>query len=160
MNSVLDIYTDGSHLDKQHGGRLGCGGILVDKNGPGFGTKIDEYSEELTLDRLEHEFGYSAVSNPTAELIGVLQALREFYIPPQTNVIIHADYNGVKFWMEGSWKVKEPYLKKVKEAIEHEINSKGLRGRVSYEWVKGHQKPTLSADAYWNNQVDHLAKGR
>ena len=44
----FDIYTDGSHLDKQNNGRLGIGGVLIDPTGPGMGTMLNKFSIELT----------------------------------------------------------------------------------------------------------------
>lgn len=36
---IINIYTDGSHLDKQNNGRLGCGGVMVkDDNAGKYGT--------------------------------------------------------------------------------------------------------------------------
>lgn len=153
--SKIDIYTDGSHLDKLNNGRLGCGGVMIIG-----GIKADEFSEELKPDWLTTNYGSSTVSNPTAEMLGLLTALRKFNIPKGVDVVIHADYIGVKSWMEGSWKIKEPYLKKIKSDIDKEIAKKGLSGRIEFKWVKGHQKASvLDPDARWNNYVDHLAKG-
>ena len=45
---MIEIYTDGSHLDKQNNGRLGCGGVMVDRRiGNGVGKLLDEFSDEL-----------------------------------------------------------------------------------------------------------------
>ena len=67
---------------------------------------------------------------------------------------------GVKAWNEGTWKIKAPYIAKIKAAIDAEIKTQGLQGRISFEWVKGHQnRSVLDPDAVWNNKVDLLAKG-
>lgn len=162
MKKVLSVYTDGSHLDKQKGmeGRLGCGGVIVDKSGGGLGKLLDTFSTELTPERMYKEFGAVKCSNPSAELVGVLEAIRHFNIPPDTDVIIYADYIGVKEWMEGNWKIKEPYIQKIKDEIDKELLKKHLKGRVVFAWVKGHQsKSIMNPDAYWNNYVDLVAKG-
>lgn len=158
---ILDIYTDGSHLDKQNNGRLGCGGVLVDQTAGGAFGKINaEFSEELTPEFLRRTVGSSKVSNPTAEMLGLLLALRKFKYEPGIDYVFHIDYIGVKAWMEGTWKIKEPHIRAAKDAIDREIQSKRLAGRVRVEWVKGHQsKSILSKDAYWNDYVDKLAKG-
>lgn len=160
---IISIYTDGSHLDKQNGGRLGCGGVMVDTTSPGnHGKLLGEFSEELTPEWLKKNIGTDKVSNPTAELIGVLYAIQKFKIPAGTkSIIIYADYIGVKEWMNGKWKTKEAYIKKVKDEIEKELAKTGLkRDLFKFEWVKGHQKQsTLNKDAYWNDYVDKLAKG-
>ena len=162
MTKILEIYTDGSHLDKLRGGRLGCGGVLVNPQGPGMGTLINSYSLELTPERLKDEIGTSEVSNPTAEMLGALEALRKFKedLKGAIEVTIYADYNGVKYFNEGKWKCKEVYIAKIKDLISQEIQNQGLKGRVKFEWVKGHQsKSIMSREAYWNRVVDGLAKG-
>ena len=157
-----DIYIDGSHLDKQHNGRLGIGGVIVDLSGPGMGRIIDEFSQELSPEYMNLMFGAEKCSNPSAELTALLIALGKFKksFGPNDILVVHADYIGVKSWMEGSWKIKEPYIARIKNDIDDEIKKQGLRGRISYEWVKGHQsKSSTSPDAFWNNYVDKLAKG-
>ena len=150
---MIEVYTDGSHLDKQNNGRLGCGGVMVD----GF-KKIDEFSQELTPDWLKKNYRTDKVSNPTAEMLGVLIALRNFDFPKEGDVTFRCDYIGVPSWLLGKWRVKEPYLQAIKNDIEYEIRRKGLVGRIHFEWVKAHQK-SATREAYWNNYVDLLAKG-
>lgn len=159
---ILHVYTDGSHLDKQKGmeGRLGCGGILVDRSTGGLGEKIDSFSVELTPERMYKDFGAIKCSNPSAELVGVLEAVRHFNIPNDVDLVIYADYIGVKEWMEGNWKIKEHYIQRIKDEIDNELKKKKLTGRVVFAWVKGHQsKSIMNPDAYWNNCVDKLARG-
>lgn len=160
----FDIYIDGSHLDKLNNGRLGIGGVIVDLSGPGKGRVINEFSIELIPEYMKVTFGADKCSNPSAELTALLIALQKFKkeYGPNDIVVVHADYIGVKSWMEGSWKIKEPYIARIKSDIDDEINKQGLKGRISYEWVKGHQSSTAvknDPDAYWNNYVDRLAKG-
>lgn len=149
------MYTDGSHFKNGGSGRLGCGGVLVEETG-GYGTEVDRYWEELKPEYLEEHFGSSAVSNPTAEMIGVLRGLMRFNIPKGSEVTVKADYAGVKSWMNGTWKIKEPYIQKVKNEIDKTIRDKGIK--VSFDWVKGHQR-VHDKDSYWNNETDKLAKG-
>lgn len=153
----IDIYTDGSHLDKLNNGRLGCGGVMIDN-----GRKVDEFSEELKPEWLRKTIGTDKVSNPTAEMLGVLTALTKFDIPDDAEVYVYADYIGCKQWNTGQWKIKEPYIKKVKELIDKVIEEKNLQGRINFEWVKGHQGQKASImdpHAKWNSVVDKLAKG-
>lgn len=163
MNKQFDIYVDGSHLDKQHNGRLGVGGVVIDLSAPGMGTIIDKFSIELTPEYMNFAFGATKCSNPSAELVSVLQALRQFrnVWDYSDTIVIHADYLGVREWMTGKWKIKEPYIARIKSEIDKEINQQGLRGRIEYKWVKGHQKfNNYDPDIYWNNYVDLLAKGK
>ena len=160
----IDIYTDGSHF-KGGSGRLGIGGVAVDltQQKP-LGIKLDQFSVELKPTELKEKFGPGAenCSNPTAELTAVLVSLRYFSDCLKTADIItvHADYIGVREWMMGNWRTKEPYIAKLKEIIEAEIAEQGLTGKVKYAWVKGHQTNTrTNPDVYWNNYVDSLAKG-
>jgi ribonuclease HI len=160
---ILDIYTDGSHL-KHGSGRLGIGGVLVDltQQRP-LGKKISEFGLELIPDHLRSEFGPGAetCSNPTAELTAVLVSLRQFsdYIKTADVITVHADYIGVREWMTGKWKTKEPYIARIKEEILLEIDRQGLTGKVQYAWVKGHQHYLASdPDIHWNWYVDELAK--
>ena len=63
--------------------------------------------------------------------------------------------------MTGAYRTKEPYIARIKQEIDKEITRQHLENRISYEWVKGHQnKSVLDPDAFWNNQVDLLAKGQ
>lgn len=156
----FNIYTDGSHLDKQHNGRLGVGGILVDDSKK---RMIDSFSDELSQEYMGKAFGAIKCSNPSAELTAVLHALRHFkkYLRGASEIVFWADYEGVRCWLNGLWKCKEPYIFRIKQEIEKEITRQGLDGKVRFEWVKGHQSNSvLSPDAYWNNQVDLLAKGQ
>lgn len=157
----LDIYIDGSHLDKQHGGRLGIGGVLVDLNSFGKGKLLNKFSIELTPEYMKKTFGADKCSNPSAELTALLQALLQFEGSYEDNdiIVVHADYLGVKEWMTGNWKIKEPYIAKIKYEIDKEIKKQNLQNRIKYMWVKGHQKDLNNPDVYWNNFVDSLAKG-
>ena len=158
-----DIYIDGSHLDKQNNGRLGIGGVFIDQSGPGMGRLVGEFSMELSPEYMKLTFGADKCSNPSAELTALLIALQKFkgLSGNSDMLVIHADYIGVKSWMEGSWKIKEPYISRIKNDIDDEIRKQGLTGRISYQWVKGHQSASAlrtDPDAYWNNYVDLLAK--
>lgn len=151
------IYTDGSHL-KRTTGRLGIGGILTE----GGYKKINSFSKELSVGYLRKKYGTSDVSNPTCEMIAALEAIKVFadYIKPGDKVVIKSDYSGVQNFILGNWKIKAPYIQKIKNEIDSELDSRGIRNQINFEWVKGHQnKSVLDPDAFWNNQVDLLAKG-
>lgn len=148
------IYTDGSQLDKQHHGRLGCGGVILDE----FGKLKDKFGEELTSDYMLKSYQTEDCSNPTMEMMGVLKALQNFNIEPGSEITLKADYLGVREWNTGKWKINKPYIKKIYSQIQKTIKDKKLK--VKFEWVKGHQsKSIMDSDAYWNNYVDKLAKG-
>lgn len=152
-----EIFTDGSHLDKQNNGRLGIGGVILRE---GDSKILDEFSEELTKDYMLMEYGTVTASNPTAELIAVLRALQKFrpiIKSPNSTVRIFNDFRGVSEWVSGNWRTKEPYIKKIKDLILEEIQRQGYN--VEFHWVKGHQS-IMSREAKWNNYVDKLAKGQ
>jgi ribonuclease HI len=154
----LDIYTDGSHLDKQHNGRLGVGGVIVDLEKR---KLLNSFSTELLPKYMKMTFGADRPSNPSAEMVAVLHALYNFEKEIKTAdlIVIHADYIGVREWMTGKWRIKEPYIQRIKNDIDSEISRQSLKGKIQYEWVRGHQKDA-SVDTYWNNYVDLLAKGQ
>lgn len=161
MKDRLDIYIDGSHLDKQNNGRLGIGGVIVDLNVKvGHGNILNSYSMELIPEYMKITFGSDKCSNPSAELCALLHALYNFKkeIRGAKKIVVHADYVGVREWMTGTWRIKEPYIARIKADIDQEIYNQSLQGRIQYEWVRGHQTDG-SDDTYWNNYVDKLAKG-
>lgn len=156
------IYTDGSHFKNGGSGRLGIGGILIDpeKNLPN-GQNLNEFSLEINKDFLNVHYGTSDVSNPTMEMLAVLFALREFKgdLKKADKIILMADYEGVKHWLDGTWTAKKSYIRRIKDDIKSEISSQGLD--IEFKWIRGHQKVSLerTAEAYWNSEVDKLAKG-
>ena len=160
---ILDIYTDGSHL-KFSTGRLGIGGVLIDPSQQKpLGKKISEFGIELLPEYMKMSYGSGAenCSNPTAELTAVLVALQNFEqdLKGADIITIHADYLGVKEWMTGAWRVKEPYIARIKFDIDQEISRQGLKGVIQFAWVKGHQNYIAGdPDIHWNNYVDELAK--
>ena len=161
---VLEIYTDGSHL-KLTTGRLGIGGVLIDPSQQQpLGKLLGKFSIELQPTELKTKFGPGAetCSNPTAELTAVLVSLRKFAdkIKDAEIITVHADYIGVKEWMTGAWRVREPYIANIKKEINSEIAKQGLTGKVQFAWVKGHQKYLAGdPDIHWNDFCDGLAKG-
>lgn len=152
----IEIYTDGSHFKGPKGsGRLGIGGVLV-KNG----TVIKKFSTEITKQYLKLYYGTDDCSNPTMEMLAVLYALYNFKdsLKNVNSVEIKMDYLGVKEWMTGQWKINKPYIAKIKSDIDDEINKQNLKGKISYKWIKSHQRGN-DPDIIFNNMVDILAKG-
>lgn len=152
----IEIYTDGSHFKGNGGnGRLGIGGVLVKK-----GTVVNKFSTEITKQYLKLYYGTDDCSNPTMEMLAVLYALYNFKenIGDHDSVEIKMDYLGVKEWMTGAWKINKTYISKIKNDIDEEIKNQGLKGRISFTWIKSHQKGD-DPDIVFNNMVDILAKG-
>lgn len=155
------IYTDGSHFKNGGSGRLGIGGVLVDpdKSLPR-GENIKQFSMEILKDYLSVHYGTTDCSNPTMEMLAVLTALREFKgsYGKQDKIILMMDYEGVKYWLDGTWQAKKSYIRQLRDEIKKEISNQGLD--IEFKWIRGHQKVTESSnESYWNNIVDNLAKG-
>lgn len=163
MSKICHIYTDGSHFKNGGSGRLGIGGILVDPslNLPK-GKELSSFSLEIGKDFLNVHYGTTDVSNPTMEMLAALFALKEFKgdLVGFDKIILMADYEGVKYWLDGTWTARKSYIQKIKEDIKKEISSQGLD--IEFKWIRGHQKisdnPGVS-EVFWNSEVDKLAKG-
>lgn len=155
---LLRMYTDGSHF-KHTTGRLGVGGVLVDENN----NILAEFSKEVSIDYLKLTYGTSDVSNPTCEMLAVYWGLvefKKFLKSSNVEVISKADYLGVMNWINGTWKINKNYIQKIKDDIKAEMKALNLDGRITFDWVKGHQKNIVRySDAYWNDYVDSLSKG-
>lgn len=152
------IYTDGSDF-KHYSHRLGVGGILVDPSlGGDYGRKIGEFSEELSREEIMRDYKTDECSNPFAEMVAVYKAIQKFssIFKPGDLVIFKEDYEGVRKWINGEWKAKLPYIIKIRDEIKSLLKSSPWKSE--FEWVKGHQS-IMSPDAYWNGEVDKLAKG-
>lgn len=149
------IYTDGSDL-KHTSRRLGIGAILL---GPG-GTELDRFGETLERSDMLARFGSDDVSNPTAEMVAALVALRRWgKLLNHKSVTLKADYLGVTKWNTGEWRTKAPYIKEIKNQIQAELKKNFID--VTWSWIPGHQSktPIYGSEAYWNDQTDKLAKG-
>lgn len=148
----ITIFTDGSHFKNGGSGRLGIGGILLID-----GVLKDKFSEEITQDWISQNLGTTDCSNPTMEFLAILFALKNF--GPQIKgkeVTFKMDYNGIVYWMDGTWRSKLPYIRQIRDEVKLQISL--LKIKPKFVWVKGHQS-IMSEDAKWNNEVDKLAKG-
>ena len=151
------IYSDGSDFKKTNH-RLGIGAVLIQEDKNGLGKKVDELSQEISLDYVKTVYGTSDCSNPTMEMLAVLESLKSFsrHISINDSVVIYADYLGVSKWLNKEWKINKPYIQR----IFYEINEivRKCYPNIQFRWCRGHQKAT-TRDSYWNNEADKLAKG-
>jgi ribonuclease HI len=60
------------------------------------------------------------------------------------------DYEGVGNWMDGSWKCKEEYIKKIKANIDYYLSK--IKTNIVIKHVPGH------SNIYGNDRADELAK--
>ena len=155
------VYTDGSDF-KWTSRRLGIGGILVDPDGGGdYGKKIGEFSEELKREDILRDYGTDQCSNPFAEMVATYRGLQRFstVFKPGDHIVFYADYEGTQKWLSGEWKARLPYIIQIRDEILDILRRSPWS--VEFKWVKGHQpKSVMSPEAYWNGEVDKLAKGQ
>lgn len=153
------VYTDGSDF-KHTTGRLGIGGILVENKEGKLGKKLGEFSEVLSREDIQRDYNTSECSNPFAEMVATYRAIQKFsnIFKPGDEIIFKADYIGVQGWITGKWKAKEKYIAQITNEIKKILSSSPWK--IEFQWVKGHQNASImSPDAYWNREVDKLAKG-
>lgn len=154
------VYTDGSDFKKTTR-RLGIGGILIDPSqGGDYGKKIGEFSEELKREDILRDYGTDQCSNPFAEMVAVYRSIQRFssVFKPGDHIIFYEDYEGVQKWLSGKWRAQLPYIIQIKNEILNILKSS--KWTAEFRWIKGHQpKSILSPEAYWNGEVDKLAKG-
>jgi len=168
---ILHVYTDGSHfksakrIENTEGvrvnggsGRKGFGVYFVPNDG-GFTPK--NVSIEIDQKFMKSEFGVTEteISNPTMEIAACCYALKVIgenlnKLSDIKEIILYADYNGVQFWINGTWKITKPYIQKIVDLVkiyEKKITDLGIV--VKYEHVDGH------SGIYGNEMADKLAKG-
>lgn len=140
---IIDIYTDGSHQRSR--GYLGIGAWCL------FGDK--EYSLSLTVSAdllLSYGIVETKVSNPTAELIAFAEVLKRLENTPKGYILqFHADYLGVKYWIEGTWKAKETYIQKIRDICHKRLQKMGAKVLIFH--VAGH------SGNIGNDKADSLA---
>ena len=143
----LKIYTDGS--DIKGTGQIGSG-VWFEYNGK-------EYSKSTVSDVNEFKTRFNiteSVSNPTMEIVALVDALEEFKNTKE-HLVIYSDYEGVQKWVNGQWKAKKPYIQSFVERAKTLIaNIEENGGSVKLEWVKGH------SGNKGNDRVDTVAKAR
>ena len=92
-------------------------------------------------------------------MVATYRGLQRFstVFKPGDHIVFYADYEGVQTWLSGSWKAKLPYIIQIRDEILDILRRSPWS--VEFKWVKGHQpKSVMSPEAYWNGEVDKLAK--
>jgi hypothetical protein len=143
----LVIFVDGSDVNKQStDNRIGYGASFT-YNGREYGlsgTKTD-------VDRLLSQFAGTKMSNPTMEMLGLLEVLNRFKSTKE-HIVVRQDYSGsvnyAGLWehsvgseqrADKPWVAKEPYIKYIVEEINKaiaELEKNG--GSFKVLWVPGH----------------------
>ena len=126
----LYIFTDGSHLKEE--------GYL------GFGIYCNYLSKEYSYsghcdNKLLQEYGIiDDVSNPTAEFLAFAETLKKLINKDLSayQIIFYIDYEGVEKWMNGKWKCKKPYIRKIREKCITYLSK--INTQVTKQYVKSH----------------------
>jgi ribonuclease H-related protein len=152
--NTIEIYTDGSHKKHSLDNYIGFGAFCsyMEKE-----YKLSgDCDKEILLD-----YGISPltkISNPTAEFLGFAEILKIISDFSKKNdlknytFIFKIDYQGVKNWINGSWKCKETYIKKIKQKCDLLLFE--IPSQILIEYVPAH-----SGNKY-NDQADELAKSK
>lgn len=158
----LEVYSDGSHI--KNSGQMGFGAVFQ-YNGETYNMSGTEISQ--TVQELQEMFPDAEFSNPTMELLALLETLKSFDGRGE-HITIRQDYTGVVnyegLWdkSDGSqhrekspWKARKPYIKYLVEQSVNEIAKiEQAGGSVQIMWTEAH-----SGDAM-NDLADSAAKNR
>ena len=163
----MQIYVDGS--DIKGTGAIGYGAYAEYNNKT---YELSGTNESDSVKELQKKFPQATFSNPTMEMLGLLETLKKFATTSE-HIVINQDYKGAisygELWnySEGSeqrpdkpWNAKEAYIKDIvgqSVDIIKQIESNG--GSVKINWVKGHQTGT-SIHKKGNDNADRVAKDR
>jgi ribonuclease HI len=145
--SNIDIYTDGSH-EKHKNSHLGFGASCI------FNEKPYIMAGVCTTDLLRSYDVIEKVSNPTAEFIALAEILRTLRQIDANVSNIHfnfyIDYIGIGHWLDGSWKAKKTYIKKIKDECLDHIRYLNIKYTIFH--VPSH------TGVIGNEMADYLAK--
>ena len=166
-DNPIQIYVDGS--DIKGTGLLGFGAYSEYNNSK---YELSGTNESGAGKELQAKFPNLKFSNPTMEMLGLLETLKQFTNTSE-HIVINQDYagavnyNGLWNKSEGSnqrankpWNAKEPYIKYIvaeAEKVIAQIEANG--GSVKINWVKGHQTGS-SPHKHGNDNADRVAKSR
>jgi len=136
----LEIFTDGSATSKTNykfqdsklHGTISFG-IFCEYN-----NKKYVYNEICSQEFYINQYG-SKVKNPTMELLAVKVALEKLEGIKNTEITIYSDYEGIGFWIEGSWSANKEYINDILLDIFGLIQlHKSNNNKLNFKWVKGH----------------------
>lgn len=146
---TIEIFTDGSHKKHSVNNYIGFGAFCS------YNDK--EYKLSGNCDQnILLEYGIEPetnISNPTAEFLGfaeILKMIHKFANLKKYKFVFKIDYNGVKNWMNGSWKCKETYIKKIKQKCDLLLSE--IQSQILIEYVPSH------SGVKGNEEADALAK--
>ena len=166
-DNPMQIYVDGS--DIKGTGAIGYGAYAQYNNQT---YELSGTNDSQSVKELGKLFPDAKFSNPTMEMLGLLETLKQFANTAE-HIVINQDYKGAVnyngLWLksEGSnqrepkaWNAKEPYIKHIVQQAEQLISQiEANGGSVHINWVKGHQKGD-SIHKHGNDNADRVAKSR
>lgn len=155
QKQILKVYTDGSHF-KNINNRKGIG-IYFESLLKNISIKVTESFMESEFNLTPKEFTF--ISNPTLEIAACCYALKTLSenkekINKIKEIVLYSDFQGVQKWLNGEWKIKKPFIRKIVNKIQnYEKEIKNLGITIKYQYVKAHSGNN------GNNMADNLAKG-
>jgi len=143
----LVIFVDGSDMNKQSANNVIGYGAWFNYNGKDYGLS----GTKTNVDRILSQFKDLKMSNPTMEMLGLLEVLNRFKTTKE-HILIRQDYSGAvnygTLWDHSTgseqraakpWVAKEPYIKYIVNEIEKAIKElEDNGGSIRIQWVPGH----------------------
>ncbi|MCS1382746.1 ribonuclease H family protein [Lysinibacillus sphaericus] len=133
-NDIL-VYVDGSYSKLKKSAGFGC--VFVQNN-----IVIKTISQPVEIDEEDNLW------NVSAEIQGVLEAVRWSIKHKLKKIYIFYDYEGLEKWVNGSWKANKRSTQKYIELM-HEYNRK-----IDFQFIK----VKAHSGVLFNEMADELAK--
>lgn len=145
----VHIYTDGSHKRSKNFLGIGAWCRFQDQEFSLSKTCSRELLLTYDIDILK-----TPVSSPTAEFVAVAEVLKRVCnqdknVSSDVLLVFHCDYVGPSRWIDGSWKAKEVYIQKIRDACLERIKS--MKCKIKIVHVPGH------SNNLGNDKADKLA---
>ena len=134
---IVIIYTDGSKRKSVSHRGSGCYCRFNDKD---FGMSLP-FTKELQIKYEIKDEDFDKLSSPTLEYLALAEVLWSFIQikAEKFDILVVADYIGVKCWTDGSWKAEVDYVIKIRNVVKKIIDFLATKQiTVKIRHVKGH----------------------
>lgn len=134
---MVIIYTDGSKRTSVNHRGSGCYCRFNDKD---FGMSLP-FTKELQIKYEIKDEDFDKLSSPTLEYLALAEVLWSFIQikAEKFDILVVADYIGVKCWTDGSWKAEVDYVIKIRNVVKKIIDFLATKQiNVKIRHVKGH----------------------